>query len=176
MIIIVFVIQSEFTSWYRSGLWHELSTIEILVTSFKTSVRAGDVVLLSWHKWWEDIIELGWLTLCSPPQAENGCMFEDCLYWGGGCQLFKDINNCAILASCWRSFSASLAWNSGTSVPFQHFPLIGVEIPCLAQRLKHLFHVLSLTNHAWWTWFFLISCVEAWLFSISFAMEVYQLA
>ena len=171
-----FCIQSEFTGWYGSGLWHELGTIEILVIPGQTSVRAGDMKLLSWREWWEDITELGWLTLCSPPQAENGRLLEDCPYWGGGCELFKDINNYAILASCWRSFSASLAWNSGTSVPFQHFPLIGVEIPCLAQRLKHLFHVLSLTNHAWWTWFFLISCVEAWLFSISFAMEVYQLA
>ena len=112
MIIIVFVIQSDFTSWYRSELWHELSTIEILVTPFQTSVRAGDVALLSWHKWWEDIIELGWLILCSPPQAENGCMLEDCPYWGGGWELFKDINNCAIFALCWWSFSSSLAQNS----------------------------------------------------------------
>ena len=36
-----------------------------------------------------------------------------------------------------------------TSIPFQRFPLIGVKISCLAQQLKHLFHVLSLTNHVW---------------------------
>ena len=39
-------------------------------------------------------------------------MLENCPYWGGGCELFKDINNCAILASCWQSFSVSLARNS----------------------------------------------------------------
>ena len=39
-------------------------------------------------------------------------MLEDFPYWGGGCELFKDINNYAILASCWRSFLASLARNS----------------------------------------------------------------
>ena len=122
MIIIVFVIQSDFTSWYRSELWHELSTIEILVTPFQTSVRAGDVALLSWHKWWEDIIELGWLILCSPPQAENGWMLEDCPYWGGGWELFKDINNCAIFALCWWSFSSSLARNSSNVCYLLAFP------------------------------------------------------
>ena len=61
-------------------------------------------------------------------------------------------------------FLLHLHRTQATSIPFQHFPLIGVQISCLAQHLKHLFHVLSLTNHAWWTWFFLISCVEAWLF------------
>ena len=111
MIIIVFVIQSEFTGWHGSGFWHKLSTIEILFILGQTSVRAGDVTLLSWRKWLEDITELGWLTLYSPPQAENGCILEDCPYWGGGCKLFKGINNCAILASCWRSFPAPLAWN-----------------------------------------------------------------
>ena len=110
--IIVFLIQSEFTGWYGSGLWHELGTIEILVIPGQTSVRAGDVTLLSWREWWEDITELGWLTLFSPPQAENSCMLEDCPYWGTGCELFKGINNCAILPSSWRSFSASLARNS----------------------------------------------------------------
>ena len=110
--VILFLIQSEFTGWYRSGLWHELGTKEILVIAGQTSVWAGDVTLLSWREWWEDVTELCWLTLCSPPQAENGCMFEDSPYWSGGCELFKDINNCAILASCWRSFSASLARNS----------------------------------------------------------------
>ena len=105
--IIVFLIQSE-----RSGLWHELGTIGILVIRGQISARAGDATLLSWREWWEDITELGWLTLCSPPQAENGCMLEDCPYWGGGWELFKDINNCAIFALCWWSFSASLARNS----------------------------------------------------------------
>ena len=155
--------------------WDELGTIEILFIPGQTSVRAGDVTSLSWREWWEDIIELGWLTLCSPPQAENGCMLENCPYWGGGCELFKDINNCAILASCWQSFSASFARNSSNLRSLSAFSFNGVQIFCLAQWLKHLFHVLSLTNHAWWTWFFLIS-VEAWLFSISFAMAVYQLA
>ena len=109
MLIIDFVIQSEFTGWYGSGLtW----TRHQLAIPGQTSVRAGDVTLLSWRKWWDDIIELGWLTLSSPPQAENGYMLEDCPYWGGGCELFKNINKCAILASCWRSFSASLARNS----------------------------------------------------------------
>ena len=70
------------------------------------------MTLLSWREWWEDVTKLGWLTSCSPPQAENGCLLEDCPYWGGGCELFKDINNCAILASCWRSFCASLTRNS----------------------------------------------------------------
>ena len=112
MIIAVFVIQSEFTGWYRSGLSHELATIEIFVISDQTSVRAGDVTLLSWREWWEDIMDVGWLTLCSPSQVENGCLFEDCPYWAGSCELFKDIKNCAILASCWRSLSASLAQNS----------------------------------------------------------------
>ena len=112
MIITVFVIQSDFTGWYRSGLLHELATIEILVISNQTFVRVGDVTLLSWREWWEDITDVGWLTLCSPPQGENGCMLEDCPYWVGSCELFKDINNCAILASCLRSFSASLAQNS----------------------------------------------------------------
>ena len=50
-----------------------------------------------------------------------------------------------------------------TPFPFSVF-LIGVQSSYLAQWLKHLFHLLLLTNHAWWTWFFLISCVEAWLF------------
>ena len=112
LIVILFLIQSEFTGWYRSGLWHELGTKEILVIAGQTSVWAGNVTLLSWREWWEDVTELCWLTLCSPPQAENGCMFEDSPYWSGGCELFKDINNCAILVSCWRSFSASLARNS----------------------------------------------------------------
>ena len=74
--------------------------------------RAGDMTLLSWCEWWEDIAELGWLILGSPPQAENGCMLEDCPYWDGECELFKDISNCAILASCGQSISASLAQNS----------------------------------------------------------------
>ena len=76
------------------------------------SVRAGGATLLSWREWWEDITELGWLTLCSPPQAKYRCILEDCPYWGGGSELFKDINNCAILASCWQSFSASPVRNS----------------------------------------------------------------
>ena len=146
-----FCIQSEFTGWYGSGLWHELGTIEILVIPGQMSVGAGDVTLLSWRRRWEDIIKLGWLTLCSPPQVENSWMLEDGPCWGCGCELFKDINNCAILASCWQFFLLDLHGTQATSVPFQRFPLIGIQISCLAQQLKHLFHVLSLTNHAWWT-------------------------
>ena len=112
MIIMVLLVQSKFTGWYGSGLWHELGTIKVLVIPDQTSVRAGDMTLLSWCKSWEDITELGWLTLCSPPQVENGCMLEDCPYWGGRCELFKDTNHFAILVSCWHSFSASLAQNS----------------------------------------------------------------
>ena len=106
--IIVFLIQSE-----RSGLWHELGTIETLVIRGQISARAGDATLLSWREWWEDITELGWLTLFSPLQAENACILLDCSYWGPKCELFKDINNCAILPLWWRSFSTSLARNSG---------------------------------------------------------------
>ena len=107
-----FCIQSKFTGWYRSGLWHELGTIEILVIAGQISVQAGDVTLLSWRKRCEDITELGWLTLCSPPLAENSWILADCPYWDCGCELFKDINNWGILASCWQSFFASLTRNS----------------------------------------------------------------
>ena len=91
MITLVFVIESEFTGWYGSGLWHELGTIETLVIPGQTSLRAGDVTLLSWREWWEDITKLGWLTLCSPPQVENGSILEDCLCWAGRCELFKEM-------------------------------------------------------------------------------------
>ena len=58
----------------------------LLVIPDQTSVQAGDMILLSWREWWDDITELGWLTLCSPPQAESGCMLEDFSYWGDGCE------------------------------------------------------------------------------------------
>ena len=71
---------------------------------------------------WCDIAELmrmmkrhhgvGLTDLCSPLEAENCCMLEDSPNWGGRCELFRDINNCTILASCWRPFSASFSWNS----------------------------------------------------------------
>ena len=165
MIITVFVIQSEFTGWYRSGLLHELATIEILVISNQTSVRVGDVTLLSWREWWEDITDVGWLTLCSPPHTETA-----------QARFLKKLTTVPFSLHVCDLFLLHLHGTQATSIPFQCFPLIGVQISCLAQRLKNLFHVLSLTNHVWWTWFFLISCVEAWLFLISFAMEVYQLA
>ena len=156
MIIFVFVIQSEFTGWYGSGLWHELGTIEILVIPGQTSVRARHVTLLSWREWWEDITNLGWLTLCSPPQVENGCMLEDCPYWGGRCELFKDINNFAILASCWWYFYASLTQNSSNLCSFSAFSFNWRSnlLSCIA--IEVLFHVLSLKKHAWWTWIFWI--------------------
>ena len=107
-----FCIQSKFTGWYRSGFWHELGTIEILVIAGQISAQAGDVTLPSWRKRCEGITELGWLTLCSPPLAENSWILADCPYWDCGCELFKDINNWGILASCWQSFFASLTRNS----------------------------------------------------------------
>ena len=156
-----FVIQSEFTARYGSGLWHELGTIEILVIPGQTSVRAGHVTLLSWREWWEDITNLGWLTLCSPPQVENDCMLENCPYWGSRCELFKDINNFAILASCWWYFYASLTRNSSNLRSFSAFFFNWRSNLLSCTAIEALFHVLSLTNHAWWTWFFLNSCVEA---------------
>ena len=142
MIVIAFAIQSEFTGWYGSGIWHELDTIEILVIPGQTSVRTGDVTLLSWCKWWEDITELGWLALCSPLQAENGYMLEDCPYCDSGCELFKDIffffyslfkvdiQNYVIVISL--TTVLHLHRSQATSIPFQRFPVTGVQISCLA--------------------------------------------
>ena len=125
------------------------------------TVRAGHVTLLSWREWWENITNLGWLTLCSPPQVENDCMLQDCPYWGSRCELFKDINNFAILASCWWYFYASLTRNSSNLRSFSAFSFNWRSNLLSCTAIEALFHVLSLTNHAWWTWFFLNSCVEA---------------
>ena len=131
MIIIVFVIQSEFAGWYGSGLWHKLGTIEILVTPGQPSVRAGDMTLLSWGEWWEDITELGWLTLCSPPQAERGCVLEDCLYWGADVSFLKTLTTVPFSLHVSNPFLIHLHGTEATSVLFQRCSLITVEISCL---------------------------------------------
>ena len=138
----------------------------------QTSVRAGDVALLSWREWWEE----GWLTLCSFPKEKKAACLKIAHTGAADASFLKTLTTVPFSIHVGDLFLLHLHGTKATSVPIQRFPLIGVKISCLAQRLKHLFHVLSLTNHAWWTWFFLISCVEAWLFFISFAMEVCQLA
>ena len=109
MIIIVFVILSEFTGWYGSGLLHEVGTIKILVIPGQTSARARDVTLLSWRAIADQtcVVDLIFLNfLC------GGLTIFDLFHNGGlsACLTFSWIplgaSSSACLSSASRSFKS----------------------------------------------------------------------